>query len=60
MFDYLTKTSIINLKELILESINYPGWQSNLFLRLPVLFGCGWAKTWATTKEVSSSPNVQH
>ena len=33
MFDYLTKTSIINLKEFIVESINYLGWESDLFTR---------------------------
>ena len=35
MFNYLTKTSIINLKEFILESINYLGWESNLSIRPP-------------------------
>ena len=35
MFDYLTKTSVINLKEFIVESINYLGWESNLSIRLP-------------------------
>ena len=33
MFDYLTKTSIINLKEFIVESINHLGWKSDLFTR---------------------------
>ena len=38
MFDYLTKTSIINLKEFIVESINYLGWESNLSIRPPRFF----------------------
>ena len=33
MFDYLTKISIINLKEFIVESINHLGWESDLFTR---------------------------
>ena len=33
MFDYLTKTSIINLKEFTVDSINYLGWESNLSIR---------------------------
>ena len=33
MFDYLTKISIINLKEFIVESINHLGWESDLFNR---------------------------
>ena len=38
MFDYLTKTSVINLKEFIVESINYLGWESNLSIRPPRFF----------------------
>ena len=38
MFDYLTKTSIINLKEFIVESINYLGWESDLSIRPPRFF----------------------
>ena len=38
MFDYLTKISIINLKEFIVESINYLGWESNLSIRPPRFF----------------------
>ena len=30
MFDYLTKTSIINLKEITVDSMNCFGWESNL------------------------------
>ena len=33
MFDYLTNFSIINLKEFIEESINYFGWELDLFTR---------------------------
>ena len=33
MFDYLTKTSIINLKELTVNSINCIVWESNLSIR---------------------------
>ena len=38
MFDYLTKTSVINLKEFIVESINYLGWESDLSIRPPRFF----------------------
>ena len=38
MFDYLTRTSAINLKDFIVESINYLGWKSNLSIRPPKLF----------------------
>ena len=38
MFDYLTKTSVIDLKEFIVESINYLGWESNLSIRPPRFF----------------------
>ena len=31
----LTKTAIINLKEFIVKSINYLGWESNFFIRPP-------------------------
>ena len=40
MFDYLTKTSVINLKEFIVESINYLGWESNLSIIPPRFFKC--------------------
>ena len=30
MFEYLTKTDIVNLKEFILNSINYLRWESGL------------------------------
>ena len=33
MFDYLTKTSTINLKQFTVDSINCIGSESNLFLR---------------------------
>ena len=33
MFDYLTKTSIINLKEFTVNSINCIVWESNLSIR---------------------------
>ena len=33
MFYYLTKMSIINLKEFTVNSINYLGWESNLSIR---------------------------
>ena len=33
MFDYLTRTSIVNLKEFILDSINCSGWESNPSIR---------------------------
>ena len=33
MFDYLTKTSIINLKEFTVDSINFIDWESNLSIR---------------------------
>ena len=33
MFYYLTKISIINLKEFTVDSINYLGWESNLSIR---------------------------
>ena len=33
IFDYLTITSIINLKEVIVDSINYVGWELNLSIR---------------------------
>ena len=33
MFDLLTKTSIINLKKLTVESINCISWESNLSIR---------------------------
>ena len=36
MFDYLTKTSNINLKEFTVESINYFGWESNFSIRPPI------------------------
>ena len=29
MFDYLTKTQVINLKEFAADSINYLGWKLN-------------------------------
>ena len=38
MFDYLTKNSIINLKEFIVESINCLGWESDLSIRPPRFF----------------------
>ena len=38
MFDYLTKTSIINLKKFIVESINDLGWEADLFIRPPRFF----------------------
>ena len=34
MFDYLTKTSIINLKELTVDSVNCFGWESNPYIRI--------------------------
>ena len=34
MFDYLTKTSIINLKEFTVDNVNYLGWELNLFSSL--------------------------
>ena len=33
MFDYLTKTSVINLKEFTVDSINGVGWESILSIR---------------------------
>ena len=33
MFDYLTKTSFINLKQFTVDSINYIGWELNLSIR---------------------------
>ena len=33
MFDYLTKTSTINLKQFTVDSINCIGWESNLSVR---------------------------
>ena len=33
MFDYLTKASVINLKEFIVGRINYLGWEWNLSIR---------------------------
>ena len=33
MFDYLTKTSIINLREFTVDSINYFVWESNPSIR---------------------------
>ena len=38
MFDYWTKTSIIDLTEFIVDSINYLGWESNLFIKLQKYF----------------------
>ena len=38
MFDYLTKASVINFKEFIVESISYLGWESNLSIRPPKFF----------------------
>ena len=38
MFDYLRKTSIINLKEFTMETINYLGWESNFSTRPPRFF----------------------
>ena len=38
MFNYLLKTSVINLKEFIVESINYLSWESNLSSKPPSLF----------------------
>ena len=35
MFDYLTKTSIINFKEFSVSSIDYHGWISSFSIRLP-------------------------
>ena len=40
MFDYLTKTSITNLKEFIMESINYLGWELDLSIRPPRFYIC--------------------
>ena len=37
-FDYLTKTSIINSKEFIVETLNYLGWESDLSTRSPRFF----------------------
>ena len=34
MFDYLTKTSIINFKELTVDSVNCFGWESNPYIRI--------------------------
>ena len=34
MFAYLTKNSVINLKEFTVDSINCIGWESNLSIRL--------------------------
>ena len=33
IFDYLTKTSIINLREFTVDSINFLGWEWNLSIR---------------------------
>ena len=33
MLDYLTETSIINLKEFTVDSITCTGWESNLSIR---------------------------
>ena len=51
-FDYLTKTSIINLKEVIVESINYLGWELNLSIR-PLRFFLNTFKKfqWTQTSE---------
>ena len=38
MFDYLTKNSIINLKEFIVETINYLGWELDFSTRPPRFF----------------------
>ena len=38
MFDYLTKYSVNNLKEFIMESINCFGWKSDLSIRPPRFF----------------------
>ena len=38
MFDYLTKTLIISLKEFTVDSLNNVGWESNLPIRPPRLF----------------------
>ena len=39
MFEYLTKTDIINLKEFILNSINYLRWESGLKFEVAVTEG---------------------
>ena len=38
MFNYLTKASVINLKEFIVKRINYLGWEWNLSIRPPRFF----------------------
>ena len=38
MSDYLTKTSIINLKDFTVDSIDYLGWESNFSIRLSRFF----------------------
>ena len=38
IFDDLTKTSVINLKEFTVDSIKYPGWESNFSIRPPRFF----------------------
>ena len=40
MFDYLTKTSDINLKEFTVNNANYHGWESNLSIKPPRFFQC--------------------
>ena len=38
MFNYLTKASVINLKEFLVKRINYLGWEWNLSIRPPRFF----------------------
>ena len=38
MFDYLSKTSTINLKEFIVKTIDYLGWELDLSTRSPRFF----------------------
>ena len=42
MFEYLTKTDIINLKEFILNSINYLRWESGLKFEVAITEGVSW------------------
>ena len=42
MFDYLTKTYVINLKEFTIDSINILVWNEELNLRQNLSIGVSW------------------
>ena len=42
MFDYLTKTYVINLKEFTIDSINILVWNEELNLRQNLSMGVSW------------------